>query len=63
MKLCSDTCKPCCDFCKFSMHERIPYEGKMYNGEPIGCFKHPDPEHQEIAKSCGHCEDFQCMNC
>jgi hypothetical protein len=44
------------------MHERIPYNGEMINGGPIGCFEHTDIKHQEIAVSCGYCDDFHCFN-
>lgn len=56
-------CIPTCDCCIFSMRERIPHEGKMINGKPIGCFKQPDAEHHEIAMNCGCCKDFHCKNC
>lgn len=62
MTLCNKDCIPCCDYCLYSMHERIPYNGKMINGGCVGCFKHPDIEHQSIAVGCGYCEDFHCMN-
>jgi hypothetical protein len=44
------------------MHERIPYNGKMIDGGCVGCFKHPDIEHQSIAVGCGYCKDFHCKN-
>lgn len=62
MILCNEKCIPCCDYCLYSMHDRILYNGIMINGEPIGCFKHADKEHQGIAEGCGYCEDFHCMN-
>jgi len=62
MILCNKDCIPCCDYCLYSMHELFPYNGKMINGAPVGCFKNEDAEHQKIAECCGYCEDFQCMN-
>lgn len=62
MTLCNRNCIPCYDYCIYSMHERIPYNNKMIDGGPIGCFKHRDIEHQSIAEACGYCEDFSCKN-
>ena len=62
MILCNKDCIPCCNFCLYSMHERIPVDGKMINGTPIECFKHPDIEHQEIAENCEYCDDFHCFS-
>lgn len=62
MKLCNKKCIPCCDYCIHCIHELIFYKGKTTNGEPVGCFKHPDIEHQKIAESCGYCDDFHCLN-
>ena len=61
MVLCNKDCIPCCDFCIYCMHERVVVNGKMVDAEPVGCFKHPDIEHQEIAESCGYCDDFHCF--
>lgn len=49
-------------FAFIGMHERVVVGGKMVDAEPVGCFKHPDVEHQEIAESCGYCDDFHCFN-
>ena len=62
MILCNKDCIPCCDFCLYSMHERISVDRKMINGAPIECFKHLDIEHQKIAENCGYCDDFHCFN-
>ena len=62
MILSNKDCVPCCDFCLYSMHERISIDGEIIDGEPIGCFKHTDIEHQEIAKNFGYCDDFHCFN-
>ena len=61
MILCNKDCIPCCDFCIYCMHEPIPYNGRMTNGAPVGCFKHSDVKHQEIAENCGCCDDFHCF--
>ena len=61
MILCSKCCEPCCDFCIHSMHEIISVDGEMVNGAPIGCLKHSDIKHQEIAERCGYCDDFHCF--
>ena len=61
MTLCNEDCMPCCDFCLYSAHESVYFDGKLIDGGPIGCIKHPDAEHQEIAESCGHCDDFYCF--
>lgn len=62
MKLCNEKCIPCCDYCLYSMHEPVFYNGKILNGGPIGCFKHADIEHQKVAEACGYCDDFHCLN-
>ena len=62
MVLCNEKCLPCCDYCIYVMTERIPYNGKMINGRPVGCFKNHDEEHNKIAESCGYCKDFHCRN-
>lgn len=62
MKLCSESCKPCCDFCIHCIYEKHLIDGKEVNGEPIGCSKHADVKHQMMAEACGHCEDFHCFN-
>ena len=61
MVLCNEDCIPCCDFCLYSIHERTYFDGELINGGPVGCIKHPDAEHQEIAENCGHCDDFYCF--
>lgn len=50
MVLCNKDCIPCCDFCLYSIHEKILIDGKVTNGAPVGCFKHPDIEHQKKQK-------------
>ena len=62
MILCGPECIPCCDFCIHVIHEEIEENGKKIKGEPIGCKKHPDEKHQEIAQWCGSCKDFHCFN-
>ena len=62
MTLCNEHCIPCCDFCIHCIHDLYPYDGVLTNGEPIGCYKHFDEEHNNIAAGCGYCEDFHCVN-
>lgn len=63
MRLCDKSCTPCCDFCIHTFHEWIELpDGKVAKGGPLGCSLHKDLEHQEIAKACGFCNDFYCMN-
>ncbi len=59
MKKCSGECQPCCDFCKSAVHE-IASDGD--NLEPVACVLHRDYAHQQIAKGCGYCDDFECFN-
>lgn len=37
MVLCNKDCIPCCDFCLYSMHEKIFIDGKVANSAPVGC--------------------------
>lgn len=60
MKLCSEDCIPCCDFCKHAKHHIGEINGKMVKSAVDGCVKHPDKEHQDIAVGCGFCDDFHC---
>ena len=63
MKLCEHNCKPCCDFCIHVGHEFIQADdGHYIKGGPCACYLHSDEEHQDIAMSCGHCDDFHCFN-
>ena len=62
MVKCSDDCIPCCDFCIHAVHEDFEDNGKIIRGGPIGCKKHPDKEHANIALGCGYCNDFHCFN-
>ena len=62
MKLCNEKCIPCCDYCLYCIHEPVLCNGKLTNGEPVGCCKYADTEHQKIAQGCGYCEDFYCLN-
>lgn len=61
MVLCNKDCIPCCDFCLYSIHEKILIDKKVINGAPVGCFKHPDIEHQEAAENGEYCDDFHCF--
>ena len=64
MKTCSEECAkhPCCDFCVEAIQATMEVNGKTVTAGPIGCKLHKDEEHQNIAKSCGYCEDFECIN-
>lgn len=56
MKKCSESCVPCCDFCRYVVHE-------MYDdviGPPIKCMLHRDEEHRRLAEDCSYCDDFWC---
>lgn len=62
MVKCSYDCIPCCDFCIYAVHEEFEDNGKMIRCGPVGCKKHPDKEHEDVAVGCGYCEDFHCFN-
>lgn len=65
MVRCSENfwdCIPCCDFCIHAKHEEWDDEKGHHIGGPEGCLLHSDKKHQDIAKGCGYCEDFQCFN-
>lgn len=59
MKKCGEDCIPCCDYCKYVVHEVIEFEGI---GGPIFCKLHLDEEHRQLARRCSYREDFWCMN-
>ena len=58
---CNDDCCPCCDFCIYAIHEEFEMTGEIITGGPIGCGLHKDDKHQDIAESCGCCDDFHCF--
>ena len=69
MIACSEECLrlACCDFCRYVIQDYFFNEDKdgnmqIVNGGPNGCSLHKDKEHQRIAKNCGHCQDFHCVN-
>ena len=62
VKLCSEECTPCCDYCKYVVHEVIEFENNKVVGGPIFCKLHLDEEHRQLARRCSYCEDFWCMN-
>ena len=62
MVLCDKDCIPCCDFCMYAIHEKIPVDGDMIDGAPIGCSRHPSIKYQRIAENNGDCDDFHCFN-
>ena len=61
MVLCEKDCIPCCDFCIYARHDKFIIGGKEHTGGPIECILHKDEEHQEIAISCGYCDDYHCF--
>ena len=62
MKKCSKECTPCCDYCKYVVHEVIELGDKKIVGGPIFCKLHLDKKHIQLARACGSCKDFWCMN-
>lgn len=62
MRKCSEECTPCCDYCKYVVHEVIEFENNKVVGGPIFCKLHLDEEHRQLARRCSYCEDFWCMN-
>ena len=62
MKKCGEDCIPCCDYCKYVVHEVIEFERGKCIGGPIFCKLHLDEEHIQLARRCSCCEDFWCMN-
>lgn len=63
MKKCCETCIPCCDYCKYVVHETIEVNGRRVPLAPFGCSFHLDSYHQRLAVECKYCKDFICMNC
>lgn len=62
MKKCSEDCIPCCDYCKYIVHEVIEFENNKVLGAPI-FYKLPlDKEHRQLARKCSCCKDFWCIN-
>lgn len=62
MKRCSEDCIPCCDYCKYIVHEVIEFENDKVVCGPIFCKLHLDEEHRRLAERCKSCEDFWCMS-
>ena len=62
MKKCSEECIPCCDYCKYVVHEVAEFENDKIVGAPIFCKLHLDEEPTYLAKRCGYCDYFCCMN-
>ena len=63
MRLCSNGCIPCCDYCKHVEHSHIKFRGKIISAAPLRCKLHNDPEHEDVVTGCYYCEDFYCKNC
>lgn len=61
MILCGNNCEPCCDFCTHAKHGTVVVDGKRVTAGPEGCKLHKDKEHQDIAATCGYCDDFHCF--
>lgn len=63
MKKCCSDCTPCCDFCRYAIHDEwIDEDGTKITGGPIGCSFWDDTKHQLLAEMCLYCEDFHCKN-
>lgn len=62
MVKCSEDCIPCCDYCKYVLHEVIEHENIKVVGGPIFCKLHLDGEHTHLVRRCGYCDDFFCKN-
>ena len=62
MRKCSEECIPCCDYCKHVVHEVIEVENGKVVGGPIFCKLHLDTKHTQLARACGSCKDFWCMD-
>ena len=60
MRLCSEDCIPCCDFCNHVEYKMGEINGKVVSLAPIACKLHPDEKHERIAVGCGFCEDYHC---
>lgn len=50
-----------CDFCTHVKHGTVVVDGKRVTTGPVGCKLHKDKEHQDIAATCGYCDDFHCF--
>ena len=65
LKLCSEECVPCCDFCVHAIHGhffRIKDKKAIHVlAAPIGCTRFNDEEHCNLAKSCSYCDEFDCL--
>lgn len=53
--------RQCCDFCTHAKHGTVVIDGKRVTAGPEGCKLHKDKEHQDIAATCGYCDDFCCF--
>lgn len=56
MRKCSEECIPCCDYCKYVVHEI--YDDSI--GPPIECMLHNDEKYRRLIEDCSYCEDFYC---
>lgn len=58
MRKCSEDCIPCCDYCKYVVHEEIKFENNKVLGASIFCKLHLDEEHMWLVRGYSYCEDF-----
>lgn len=61
MIFCGNNCEPCRDFCTHVKHGTVVVDGKRVTTGPVGCKLHKDKEHQDVAATCGYCDDFHCF--
>ena len=62
MRKCNERCKPCCDFCRYVVHEMVEVNGRPVPLEPLGCSLYLDAYHQRLAVRCQYCESFVCRS-
>ena len=62
MKKCGEYCIPCCDYCKYAVHEVFEFKGGKGIGSPIFCKLHLDEEHRQLARRRSCCEASWCMD-
>lgn len=63
MKKCSEECIPCCDYCKWCVHDWAEVDGSRVKIGVSGCDLHLAPKYQFIAIGLGYCKDFTCKYC
>lgn len=61
MILCCNECIPCCDFCKYVIHDFwLDDNCNVVKGGPIGCRAHEEELYQKVAEAAGYCSEFHC---